>query len=158
MGLSNANILINNNMISYGTVDFENGLTVAGSSSITAANNNKLNIDGTGTKVTGTCNISGALTTGSITCSGNAVITGSLSGTGITTLLGSYYNKSYIDTNFYTQTQLNTAFGNYSTKTISDTTYQKILTNSTEGTGSFGSILGVSNPTSLKYIYQAIQI
>ena len=75
-------------MTSYGTVDFENGLTVSGSSSITAANNNELNIDGTGTTVTGNCNITGALTTGPITCSGNAVITGTLSGTGITNLLG----------------------------------------------------------------------
>ena len=76
MGLTNTNILIINNMTSYGTVDFENGLTVSGSSSITAANNNKLNIDGTGTTVTGNCNITGDLTTGSITCSGKAVITG----------------------------------------------------------------------------------
>ena len=48
-------------MTSYGTVDSENGLTVSGSSSITAPNNNKLNIDGTGTTVTGDCNITGTL-------------------------------------------------------------------------------------------------
>ena len=53
MGLSNTNILINYNMTSYGTVIFLNGLTLSGSSSITAPNNNKLNIDGTGTAVTG---------------------------------------------------------------------------------------------------------
>ena len=68
------------------------GLSVSGAGNITCYSGI---VSGLGLTTTG------ALTTGSITCSGNAVITGTLSGTGITTLLNSYYNKSYIDTTFY---------------------------------------------------------
>ena len=119
------------------------GLSVSGSGDITCYSGI---VSGLGLTTTG------ALTRGSITCSGDAVSTGTLSGTGITSLVGSYYNKLYIDSTFYTQAQLNTTFGNHSTKTTSDATYQKILTNSTEGTGSYATLLGLFKPTMLKYI------
>ena len=56
------------------------GLNVSGSGDITCTSGI---VSGLGLTTTG------ALTTGSITCSGNAVITGTLPGTGITSLLGS---------------------------------------------------------------------
>ena len=80
MGFTNTNIVINNNMTSYGTVDFQNGLNVAVSATITAANNNYVKIDSTGTKINGTCNIIGPLT-----CTGASIFNGTVSGTAITT-------------------------------------------------------------------------
>ena len=68
------------------------GLTSSSSSSNCTISSTGLNVSGSG-DITCTSGIvsglglttTGALTTGSITCSGNAVITGTLSGTGITT-------------------------------------------------------------------------
>ena len=94
----------------------------------------------------------GKLTTGSITCSGHATITGSLSGTGVTTLLGSYFTRTYTDNNDYTKDQLNTTFTNYSSKTILDATYQKKLTNSTERVEDYATRFGTLTPTLLKHI------
>ena len=65
-----------------GTVDYQKGLNVSVSATITAGNNNNVKIDSTGTKITGTCNI-----TGPVTCAGNSIFNGSLSGAAITTLL-----------------------------------------------------------------------
>ena len=97
------------------------------SASIIAGNNNSVNIDATGTKITGTCNIIGPLT-----CTGASIFNGSVSGTAITTLMNNYYTKTLIDSNYFTKTYIDSSLN---TKTYSESTYQKILSNSTEGTG-----------------------
>ena len=78
-------------MTSYVSVNVNNGLNVQGSAIITAANN-KFQIDGIGSTITG-----------ALTCSGNAVFSGTSSGTGIKNLISSYYTETIIDSIYYTK-------------------------------------------------------